>query len=85
MDQLLNDQVNQAVSTNSLIAMIISLSCIAIAWWSLQHLKLDLFVKHPQSAQARMLHLLLAIVLGHFVSEFVLEYLSWTQMLKYLF
>lgn len=85
MDQLLNDQVNQAISTNSLIAMIISLSCIAIAWWSLQHLKLDLIVKHPKSPQARMLQLLLAIVLGHFVSDFVLEYLSWTQMLKYLF
>ncbi|WP_318245303.1 DUF1146 family protein [Paenibacillus gallinarum] len=85
MDQLMNDQVNQAISTNSLVAMIISLSCIAIAWWSLQHLKLDLIVKHPKSAPARMLQLLLAIVLGHFVSKFVIEYLSWAQMLKYLF
>lgn len=85
MDQLVNDQLNQAVSVNGLVAMIVSLACVALAWWSLQHLKLDLFVRHPQSPQARMLQLLIAIVLGHFVSEFILKYLNWTQMLRYLF
>ncbi|PYE50683.1 DUF1146 domain-containing protein [Paenibacillus barcinonensis] len=81
----LANQVNQTLSTNSLISMLVSLLCIAISWWALQNLKLDLVIRQPRGAQGRLLHLLLAIILGHAVAGFVIDYLSWTQMLKNLF
>ncbi|GGH64611.1 putative integral membrane protein (TIGR02327 family) [Paenibacillus sp. JGP012] len=81
----LANQVNQTLSTNSLISMVVSLLCIAISWWALQNLKLDLVIRQPKGAQGRLLHLLLAIILGHAVAGFVIDYLSWTQMLKNLF
>ncbi|CAI6081155.1 hypothetical protein PAECIP112173_03126 [Paenibacillus sp. JJ-100] len=81
----LANQVNQALSANSLISMVVSLLCIAISWWALQNLKLDLVIRQPRGAQGRLLHLLLAIILGHAVAGFVLDYLSWTQMLRNLF
>lgn len=64
------------------LSMLISLACIFLAWWALQNLKLDLIIRHPQSPQGKMLHVLLAIVLGHFVANFVLDYIGWSQLLK---
>ncbi|MBR2565070.1 MAG: DUF1146 family protein [Paenibacillus sp.] len=81
----LANQVNQTLSANSLISMVVSLLCIAISWWALQNLKLDLVIRQPRGAQGRLLHLLLAIILGHAVAGFVIDYLSWTQMLRNLF
>ena len=85
MDTDLTNQVNQALSTNGLVSIIVSLLCIALSWWALQNLKLDLIIRQPRGAQGRLLQLLLAIILGHAVAGFVIDYLSWTQMLKNLF
>ncbi|PQP84550.1 DUF1146 domain-containing protein [Paenibacillus sp. PCH8] len=85
MDTDLANQVNQTLSTNGLVSIIVSLLCIALSWWALQNLKLDLVIRQPLGAQGRLLHLLLAIILGHAVAGFVIDYLSWTQMLRNLF
>ncbi|MFS0872228.1 DUF1146 family protein [Paenibacillus xylanilyticus] len=85
MDIDLTNQLNQSLSTNGLVSIIVSLLCIALAWWALQNLKLDLIIRQPKGAQGRLLHLLLAIILGHAVAGFVIDYLSWTQMLRHLF
>lgn len=68
-----------------ILSMLISLGCIFLAWWALQNLKLDVIIRHPQSAQGKMLHVLLAIVLGHFVANFVLDYIGWSQLLRMSF
>ncbi|MDO7906528.1 DUF1146 family protein [Paenibacillus sp. JX-17] len=80
-----NELAYSTIGTNGLISMIVSLICIALAWWALQGLKLDLWIRHAKSAQGRMLHLFLAIILGHFVAKFLLEYITWSQMLKLMF
>lgn len=74
-----------SLGVTGLISMIVSLVCIGLSWWALQHVKLDLFVRFPKSPQGKLLHLLLAIVLGHFVAKFLLDYLNWSQMIKYMF
>ena len=50
----LANQVNQTLSTNSLISIVVSLICIAITWWSLQNLKLDLVIRQPKGPQGRL-------------------------------
>ncbi|GAA0137620.1 DUF1146 family protein [Paenibacillus sp. FSL W8-0186] len=79
------DSVPTSVGMNGLTAILISLACIVLSWWALQNLKLDLFIRHPKGPQGKLLHLLLAIVLGRFVAAFILEYLGYTQMLRYMF
>ncbi|MHA0856259.1 DUF1146 family protein [Paenibacillus sp. CMAA1364] len=85
MNQYLSNTVNGMVGVSGLISIIVSLICIWISWWALQNLKLDLFIRMPQGAQGKLLHVLLAIVLGHFVAGFIIDYLTWSQMIKYMF
>ncbi|UHA75678.1 DUF1146 family protein [Paenibacillus sp. 481] len=82
------DQVNQVTTSlgiGGLLSMLITLMCIAVAWWSLQHLKLDLFIRHPQGPRGKMLQLLLAIIVGRAVAQFFIEYWGWTNSLRLLF
>ncbi|SMG45684.1 conserved hypothetical integral membrane protein [Paenibacillus aquistagni] len=84
IDQTWND-VTQTIGLSGLMQMLITLACIALAWWSLQNVKLDLFIRHPKSAQGRMLQLLLAIIVGRAISSFFLDYWGWSQSLMHLF
>jgi len=67
------------------VQMLITLLCISIAWWTLQHVKLDLFIRNPQSLQSKMIHLILAILVGRAVAKFFIDYWGWTQALRFLF
>lgn len=66
-------------------AIVVSLLCIGVSWWALQNLKLDLIIRNPRGPQGKLLQLLLAIVLGHFVSAFVMDYWGYTQMMRLMF
>ncbi|ETT79495.1 hypothetical protein C173_01502 [Paenibacillus sp. FSL R7-277] len=85
MNTRLSAELSGAIGTSNMISMIISLICVALSWWSLQNLKLDLVIRYPKSPQGRLLHLLLAIVLGHFVAGFLLDYLGWSGLIARMF
>jgi uncharacterized integral membrane protein (TIGR02327 family) len=85
MDQMLYNDLSSAISTSGMVSMIVSLLCVVLSWWALQNLKLDLVIRYPKSPQGRLLHLLLAIVLGHFVAGFLLDYLSWSGLMRNMF
>jgi uncharacterized integral membrane protein (TIGR02327 family) len=79
------ESASSSVGIGGLTGIIVSLICIAISWWALQNLKLDLIIRNPKGPQGKLLQLLLAVVLGHFVAAFVLDYWGYTQMLRYMF
>lgn len=85
MSQGISNAVSEAASVSGLVAIVVSLFCIWLSWWALQNLKLDLLIRNPKGTQGKLLHVLLAIVLGHFVAGFLLDYLSWSQMIRYMF
>ncbi|MEK4004015.1 DUF1146 family protein [Paenibacillus sp. FSL H3-0333] len=85
MNTRLSAELSGAIGTSNMISMVISLICVALSWWSLQNLKLDLIIRYPKSPQGRLLHLLLAIVLGHFVAGFLLDYLGWSGLIGRMF
>ncbi|MFP4975405.1 DUF1146 family protein [Paenibacillus sp. CN-4] len=85
MSEFINAEVSRSIGTNGLVSMLISLLCVAISWWALQNLKLDLFIRYPKSPQGRLLHLLLAIVIGRLVAGFFLDYLGWSGQIRHLF
>ncbi|MCF6093240.1 DUF1146 family protein [Microaerobacter geothermalis] len=63
----------------------ISLVFIALTWWALQTFKFDLFLARPDSAQGKLLLILLSIAIGNGVAEFFRQYLGWSLMLKMFF
>lgn len=71
MEDILSGGLSSAVGTSSMVSMIVSLLSVVLSWWALQNLKLDLVIRYPKSPQGRLLHLLLAIVLGRFVAGFL--------------
>ncbi|WP_405104838.1 DUF1146 family protein [Paenibacillus sp. FSL K6-1217] len=85
MNTRLSAELSGAIGTSNMISMVVSLICVALSWWALQNLKLELVIRYPKSPQGRLLHLLLAIVLGHFVAGFLLDYLSWSGLTVRMF
>lgn len=75
----------QMTGLSGLVGIIVTLACIGFAWWALQVVKFDLFLRNPKGPQAKLLHVFLSVILGHWVSQFVLQYWEWTQTLKLMF
>jgi uncharacterized integral membrane protein (TIGR02327 family) len=65
----------------ALLSIFSHLVFIALAWWALQSIRLDKLLKPNHVFQARLLYILLAIIVGSSVSNFFLDYLSWSRQL----
>ncbi|MNI98938.1 hypothetical protein D3C73_1578900 [compost metagenome] len=65
--------------------IVITLICIALAWWGLQQLRLDIFLKNPRSTPGKVLLIFASIALGYQVASFLIAYFEWTGMLKGMF
>lgn len=73
------------LAINALVNILLSLLCIAISWWVLLNVRLDLFLRDPRNAQAKGLRVVLAIVLGHGLATFLIDYSGWSRMISLLF
>ena len=73
-----------SLGLTGLFGILLSLLGITLAWWALQSFRFDLLVKEPQSPPAKMLMILLAVLLGHSFARFIMDYLSWAQLLSQL-
>ncbi|MFD0617340.1 MULTISPECIES: DUF1146 family protein [Paenibacillus] len=81
----MDDSMTSLVGLSGLVGIIVTLGCIGLAWWALQAVKFDLFLRNAKGPQGKLLHVFLSVIIGHWVSEFVLQYWEWTQRLKGLF
>ncbi|MDQ0187327.1 putative integral membrane protein (TIGR02327 family) [Cytobacillus kochii] len=68
----------------ALVSIIVHLIFIAVAWYALQAIKIDTWIKANHVLQARVLYVLLSIALGSIVGNFVLDYLLWSQQLPFI-
>lgn len=69
----------------ALVHIFVYISMLTLTWWALQAFKFDLFVKNPHGPRAKTLMILLTISIAHLTSSFLLDYLNWSTMLRYLF
>jgi uncharacterized integral membrane protein (TIGR02327 family) len=69
----------------ALVHIITNLAFIGLAWWALQSLNFEKFLRKNRVAQARMLYILLAIALGSMTAQFFLDYLTWSQHISNIF
>lgn len=81
----LTSGLNYSMGLSSLISIVVTIVMIGLAWWALQQVRFDLFLKQPGSPASKMLQVLLAIALGYEIARFVLEYFRWSSLLKGLF
>ncbi|PKG22818.1 DUF1146 family protein [Niallia nealsonii] len=65
----------------ALLGIITHIGFIALAWWALQSLNFDKFLRANKVFQARVLYVLLSIIIGSIVSNFFLDYLNWSKQL----
>ncbi|SDS97129.1 Uncharacterized membrane protein YwzB [Paenibacillaceae bacterium GAS479] len=76
------DGAFSSLGFTGLFSIIITISSILLAWYLLQELKLDHWFKHPRSPRARVLIAVLSVIVGHLFARFILDYWSWTNVLK---
>lgn len=52
--------------------------CIGLAWYGIQQIRLELFLRNSKSGAAKILQILLSIALGYQVARFTIDYISWS-------
>lgn len=77
--------ISDEFGLSALFNIIVVLAGILLAWWALQDFRLDVFLKNPTQARARVIRLMLAVALGYLFAKFIIEYAVWSSMLKLLF
>ncbi|MCR8645076.1 DUF1146 domain-containing protein [Paenibacillus sp. N1-5-1-14] len=71
-----NDLIDTFGSYMIIVQILIYLSAIGLAWWGLQEVRFDVFLRRPKSPAAKMLQILLAITIGSSVAGFFMSYLG---------
>ena len=70
---------------SSMLSIFLTMISIGFAWWGLQSVRFDVFLKNPQGPQAKGLQIMLSIVIGYQFAQFFLDYLGWSIQLRNLF
>ena len=65
-----------------LFSIVIVILSIIIVWVVLQEVKWEAIFKFPRSPKARIFQVIAAIVLGHLLAKFMLEYWGYTVLLR---
>ena len=74
-----------SIGQNAIISMVSHLVFIAITWRVVSTINFDPIIRKGQVVEARTLLLFITIVIGSGVSRFFLDFLTWSQDLRYLF
>jgi uncharacterized integral membrane protein (TIGR02327 family) len=56
--------------------LFVIIGCIVLAYWTLQVVKWDVFLKTTATSQAKMLQVILSIILGYELARFIMDYSS---------
>ncbi|MBM7585273.1 putative integral membrane protein (TIGR02327 family) [Bacillus pakistanensis] len=75
----------ESFGQQALINMLVHLAFFAVTFWALQALNFEKLLRANRVMQARLLYILLSIAIGSIVSNFFLDYLSWSLQLQHFF
>ena len=73
------------VGQQAVLGIVSHLFFFAVTWWALQALHFEKLLRANKVVQARMLYILLTVAIGSLVSNFFLDYLSWSSNMPFLF
>jgi uncharacterized integral membrane protein (TIGR02327 family) len=80
-----SDFLGQFLGQQALIAIFSHLLFITLTWWALQGVHFEHLMKKGRVMQTKVLLLLITIAVGTSVSNFFLDYLSYSRSLTYFF
>lgn len=78
-------EVYSQLGTQAVIAIIAYVFFIALAFYALQAFRLEQLFKKGKVFQIQLVYILLSIVIGTTVADFVLNLTTYSQQLPYLF
>ncbi|UVI29933.1 DUF1146 domain-containing protein [Paenibacillus spongiae] len=78
------DQLAAEAGMQGLMKIIIELFSITVAWFVIQEVRFDLFLRKPGSPKARILQIMLAVIIGHLFASFLFLYGQWSNALRWL-
>lgn len=81
-DYDLYKDVQTYTGMTGLFSIIIVILSIIFVWFVIQEVKWDTFFRFPRSPKARMFQVVVAIIMGHLLAKFILEYWGYTVLLK---
>lgn len=73
------------IGQQALIALLSHIFFIGISFYALQGLMLEKLFKKNRTFQIQLMYILLSIVIGSTVSNFLLDFATWSKQLPYLF
>lgn len=73
------------VGQQAVLGIVSHLFFFAVTWWALQALNFEKLLRANKVVQARVLYILLTVAIGSLVSNFFLDYLSWSSNMPFLF
>lgn len=76
---------SDSIGITGLFNIIVTLLSIVVFWWCLQMVNFDVLLRNSKSGQAKILQIMLSVVLGHQFAKFLIDYMNWASMLKWLF
>lgn len=74
----------ESIGQQAVLHIVVNIFFIGFTWWALQSFRVDVLLKNPTGPRAKMLLILVTIAIAHLVSQFFLDYLNSSLMLKYL-
>ncbi|MGM9926952.1 MAG: DUF1146 family protein [Bacillus sp. (in: firmicutes)] len=72
------------IGEQAMFSIISHLFFIGITWWALHALNFEKLLRANKVLQARILYVLLTVAIGSMVSNFFLDYVSWSVQLPSL-
>ncbi|WP_424766617.1 DUF1146 domain-containing protein [Paenibacillus sp. sgz302251] len=82
VDYGLYDSLQTYTGMTGLFSILIVILCIIFVWSVLREVKWEALFRFPRSPKARMFQVIIAIIIGHLLARFILEYWGYTMLLK---
>jgi uncharacterized integral membrane protein (TIGR02327 family) len=76
------ENAQNAAGLTGLFSIVIVILSIIFVWFVIQEVKWDTFFRFPRSPKARLFQVITAIIIGHLLAKFMLEYWGYTVLLK---
>ncbi|UOF91568.1 DUF1146 domain-containing protein [Fodinisporobacter ferrooxydans] len=72
-----------SLGSEGALQLIFLMGSIVISWYALGNVRWEIFAKHPASGSVRILRLIVAILLGTQLSDFFMQYVNATILLRH--
>ncbi len=77
--------ISTMIGMQSITAILVHITCMAITWWALQAVDMTKVMKKNKVAQIQAIYIILTIVIGSALGNFLLTYFQYSQNISNLF